>query len=292
MKTEKKTIACAIYTRVSGDQGLDQEFNSLEAQFDSAKAYIKSQAQAGWHPLPQRYDDGGFSGGNLQRPALQRLLDDVKSGQINVVVVYKIDRLTRSLTDFVKLVELFDRHGVSFAAATQPFNTTSSFGRLTLNVLLSFAQFERENTGERIRDKLAASKRRGLWVGGNIALGYKARRNKVFVEEGGAALVRMIFQKYLDLGTLQLLKMYLAKRGVISRTIELRTGELRIGRPYTTSSLQYLLRNRFYIGDVVYKGEILKGPQRPIIDLKMFKEVQRRLDQQRKGPYKALPPSV
>ena len=292
MKTQKKTIACAIYTRVSGDQGLDQEFNSLDAQYDSAKAYIRSQAHAGWYLLPKRYDDGGYSGGNLERPSLRRLLDDVKGGQINVVVVYKIDRLTRSLTDFVKLVEVFDRHGVSFAAATQPFNTTSSFGRLTLNVLLSFAQFERENAGERIRDKLAASKRRGLWVGGAIALGYKTKRQKVLVEEGGAALVRMIFAKYLDLGTLRLLKMYLARRGIITRTQVRRTGEFCLGRPFTTSTLAYLLRNRFYIGDVVYKDKVLRGPQEPIIDLKLFKEVQRRLDQQRKGPYKALPPSV
>ena len=178
-----KTVRCAIYTRVSTDQGLDQDFNSLDAQFDASQAYIRSQTHAGWTMLRSKYDDGGFSGGNTDRPALQRLLEDIRTGKIDIIVVYKVDRLTRSLADFAKLVELFDKHDVSFVSVTQQFNTTTSMGRLTLNVLLSFAQFEREVTSERIRDKVAASKRKGLWVGGKTPLGYEAKDKKVIVIE-------------------------------------------------------------------------------------------------------------
>src|ERR1700761_2779233 len=174
-----KTVKCAIYTRVSTDAGLDQEFNSLDAQFDASSAYIKSQAHAGWKQQRSRYDDGGFSAGSTDRPALQQLLTDVRAGKIDVIVVYKVDRLTRSLSDFVKLVELFDEHKVSFVSVTQQFNTTTSMGRLTLNILLSFAQFEREVTAERIRDKIAASKRKGIWVGGNVPLGYRLEDHKI-----------------------------------------------------------------------------------------------------------------
>ena len=197
MTTAAKAIRCAIYTRVSTDAGLDQEFNSLDAQYDAASAYIRSQAHAHWTLVRTRYDDGGFSGGSTDRPALQRLLADVKARKINVVVVYKVDRLTRSLADFAKLVELFDAHGVSFVSMTQQFNTTTSMGRLTLNVLLSFAQFEREVTAERIRDKVAASKRKGLWVGGMVPLGYELNDGKLRIVEDEAERVRTIFKRYL-----------------------------------------------------------------------------------------------
>ena len=201
MTTAGKAIRCAIYTRVSTDAGLDQEFNSLDAQYDAASAYIRSQAHAHWTLVRTRYDDGGFSGGSTDRPALQRLLADVKARKINVVVVYKVDRLTRSLADFAKLVELFDAHGVSFVSVTQQFNTTTSMGRLTLNVLLSFAQFEREVTAERIRDKIAASKRKGLWVGGMVPLGYELKDGKLLIVEDEAEQVRTIFKRYLELGS-------------------------------------------------------------------------------------------
>lgn len=202
MSSPRKTIRCAIYTRVSTDAGLDQDFNSLDAQYEGASSYIKSQSHAGWTQLRRRYDDGGFSGGSTLRPALQQLLIDVQEGRIDVIVVYKVDRLTRSLADFAKLVELFDKHDVSFVSVTQQFNTTTSMGRLTLNVLLSFAQFEREVTSERIRDKIAASKRKGLWVGGVVPLGYKAKDRKITIVESEARTVRHIFRRYLELGSI------------------------------------------------------------------------------------------
>ncbi len=206
MKTRSsKVVRCAIYTRVSTDQGLEQEFNSLDAQYDSSLAYIRSQAHAGWTLLRSKYDDGGFSGADTDRPALQRLLNEVRAGRIDVIVVYKVDRLTRSLADFAKLVELFDKHNVSFVSVTQQFNTTTSMGRLTLNVLLSFAQFEREVTSERIRDKIAASKRKGLWVGGMVPLGYDTKDRKITVNKTEAELVRTIFRRYRDLGSIKLL---------------------------------------------------------------------------------------
>ena len=197
-----KPVRCAIYTRVSTDQGLEQDFNSLDAQYDASQAYIRSQAHAGWTLLRSKYDDGGFSGGNTERPALQRLLEDVRAGKIDVIVVYKVDRLTRSLADFAKLVELFDQHGVSFVSVTQQFNTTTSMGRLTLNVLLSFAQFEREVTSERIRDKIAASKRKGMWVGGKVPFGYQTKDRKITVVKKDAECVRTIFRSYLKLGSI------------------------------------------------------------------------------------------
>jgi site-specific DNA recombinase len=209
-----KTVRCAIYTRVSTDQGLEQDFNSLDAQYDASQAYIRSQAHAGWTLLRAKYDDGGFSGGNTHRPALQRLLADVRAGKIDVIVVYKVDRLTRSLADFAKLVELFDQDNVSFVSVTQQFNTTTSMGRLTLNVLLSFAQFEREVTSERIRDKIAASKRKGLWVGGMAPLGYNTRGRKITVNEAEAERVRTIFRGYLKLGSLNLLMADLRQRDI------------------------------------------------------------------------------
>ena len=212
-----KRVRCAIYTRVSTDQGLEQDFNSLDAQRDASEAYIRSQAHAGWTAVRSSYDDGGFSGGSTDRPALQRLLDDVRGGKIDVIVVYKVDRLTRSLADFAKLVELFDAHSVSFVSVTQQFNTTTSMGRLTLNVLLSFAQFEREVTAERIRDKIAASKRKGLWVGGMVPLGYDTKDRKITINEEEAERVRTIFRRYLELGSLGRLLVDLRQRGIVTK---------------------------------------------------------------------------
>src|SRR5580698_1609535 len=264
MKTVPKSVRCAIYTRKSTDQGLEQDFNSLDAQYEASQAYIRSQAHAGWTLLRTKYDDGGFSGGDTDRPALQRLLADVQAGKIDVIVVYKVDRLTRSLADFAKLVELFDKHSVSFVSVTQQFNTTTSMGRLTLNVLLSFAQFEREVTSERIRDKISASKRKGLWVGGMVPLGYESKDRKICVIEAEAERVRDIFSSYLRLGNLNLLMTDLRKRGIVSKFRTLKTRETVGGVPFTRGPLAHLLRNRFYIGEVAFKGEILKGEQSSI----------------------------
>ena len=275
-----KSVRCAIYTRVSDDQGLDQDFNSLHAQYEASQAYIRSQAHAGWTMLRAKYDDGGFSGGNTERPALQRLLDDVRAGTIDIIVVYKVDRLTRSLADFAKLVELFDQQKVSFVSVTQQFNTTTSMGRLTLNVLLSFAQFEREVTSERIRDKIAASKRKGLWVGGMAPLGYDTKDRKITVNMSEAARVKLIFQRYLELGSLNLLMADLRKQEVVTKERKLKDGSIVGGIPFTRGPLAHLLRNRFYTGEVAFKGDILPGEQPAIIDRKLFEAVQAKLSQQ------------
>jgi DNA invertase Pin-like site-specific DNA recombinase len=275
-----KPVRCAIYTRVSTEQGLDQEFNSLDAQYDAASAYIKSQAHAGWTLIRSRYDDGGYSGGSTERPDLQRLLEDIRSRKIDVIVVYKVDRLTRSLADFAKLVELFDAHGVSFVSVTQQFNTTTSMGRLTLNVLLSFAQFEREVTSERIRDKIAASKRKGLWVGGPLPLGYQMKDGKIAVVEVEAERVRLIFRRYLELGGVNALVRDLRERNIRTKERPLATGMIRGGVPFGRGSLFYLLRNRFYIGEVKYKDEILPGEQPAILDRTLFDAVQQKLTDQ------------
>ena len=275
-----KQVRCAIYTRVSTDQGLEQDFNSLDAQYDASQAYIRSQAHAGWTPLRGKYDDGGFSGGNTDRPALQRLLDDVRAGKVDVIVVYKVDRLTRSLADFAKLVELFDKHGVSFVSVTQHFNTTTSMGRLTLNVLLSFAQFEREVTSERIRDKIGASKRKGLWVGGMAPLGYDTKDRKISVNEAEAERVRTIFRRYLELGSLNLLMANLRRDVIVTKVRKLKTGKTRGGIPFTRGPLAHLLRNSFYVGEVHFKGEILKGEQPAIVDKSLFEAVQAKLNEQ------------
>ncbi len=269
-----------IYTRVSTDQGLEQDFNSLDAQYEASQAYIRSQAHAGWTLLRIKYDDGGFSGGNTERPALQRLLDDVRAGKIDVIVVYKVDRLTRSLADFAKLVELFDQQNVSFVSVTQQFNTTTSMGRLTLNVLLSFAQFEREVTSERIRDKIAASKRKGLWVGGMAPLGYDTKDRKITVNQAEADRVRLIFRRYLKLGSLNLLMADLRSRGIVTKVRKLKGGGTAGGIPFTRGSLAHLLRNRFYVGEVAFKGEILQGEQPAIVDCRLFDAVQAKLDRQ------------
>src|SRR5690348_7918298 len=288
MTTKKpQTVRCAIYTRVSTDQGLNQEFNSLDAQYEASRAYIRSQAHAGWTQIRARYDDGGFSGGNTDRPALQQLLNDIRDGKVNVIVVYKVDRLTRSLADFAKLVELFDAHGVSFVSVTQQFNTTTSMGRLTLNVLLSFAQFEREVTSERIRDKIGASKRKGLWVGGVVPLGYQAKDRKITVVADEAKTVRHIFRRYLDLGGLNLLLADLRRTGVKTKVRPLSNGRTIGGIPFTRGSLAALLRNRFYIGEVRYKGEVFPGEQPAILDRTLFEAVQAKLDRQRTNRAKA-----
>jgi DNA invertase Pin-like site-specific DNA recombinase len=276
----RKSVRCAIYTRVSTDQGLEQDFNSLDAQYDASQAYIRSQAHAGWTLLRAKYDDGGFSGGNTDRPALQRLLQDVRARKVDVIVVYKVDRLTRSLTDFAKLVELFDRHGVSFVSVTQQFNTTTSMGRLTLNVLLSFAQFEREVTSERIRDKIAASKRKGLWVGGMAPLGYDTKDRKISVNQAEADRVRTIFRSYLRLGSLGLLLADLRKRGLVTKVRTLKTGKTVGGIPFTRGPIAHLLRNRFYVGEVKFKSEVLVGEQPAIIDRDLFDAVQVKLNAQ------------
>jgi site-specific DNA recombinase len=279
-KGSVRPVRCAIYTRVSTNQGLEQDFNSLDAQHDASQAYIRSQAHAGWTLLRTKYEDGGFSGGDTDRPALQRLLDDVRAGKVDVIVVYKVDRLTRSLADFAKLVELFDKHNVSFVSVTQQFNTTTSMGRLTLNVLLSFAQFEREVTSERIRDKIAASKRKGLWVGGMIPLGYDTKDRKISVNEAEADRVRTIFRSYLRLGSLGLLMADLRKQGIVTKVRTLRSGATVGGIPFTRGPLAHLLRNRFYIGEVIFKGETLAGEQPAIVDRGLFDAVQAKLTQQ------------
>src|ERR1044072_560902 len=244
----KKRVRCVIYTRVSTEYGLEQDFNSLDAQRDAAEAYIRSQAHDGWTLVRTRYDDGGFSGGSTDRPALQQLFTDISDGKIDVIVVYKVDRLPRSLADFAKLVELFDSHGVSFVSVTQQLNTTTSMGRLTLNVLLSFAEFEREVTSERIRDKVAASKRKGLWVGGMVPLGYDARDRKIWGNETEAERVRTIFRRYLKLGSINLLVLDLRERDIRTKIRRLSNGNTRGGVPFTQGPLFYILRNRFYIG--------------------------------------------
>src|SRR6195256_2770211 len=238
--------------------------------------YIKSQAHAGWSLARSRYDDGGYSGGSTDRPDLQKLLDDIRARKIDVIVVYKVDRLTRSLADFAKLVELFDAHGVSFVSVTQQFNTTTSMGRLTLNVLLSFAQFEREVTSERIRDKIAASKRKGLWVGGTLPFGYEMKDGKIAIVEEEADLVRLIFRRYLELDSVNELLRDLKERNIRTRTKQLSTGATRGGIPFGRGALYYVLSNHFYIGEVKYKNEMLPGEQLPIMDRALFESVRQK----------------
>src|SRR5438034_6727121 len=271
---------CAIYTRKSSEEGLEQEFNSLAAQREACEAFIRSQRHEGWLLARNRYDDGGFSGGNMERPALKDLLGDIRAGRVDIVVVYKVDRLTRSLADFARLVELFDAQGVSFVSVTQQFNTTTSMGRLTLNVLLSFAQFEREVTSERIRDKIAASKRKGLWVGGPLPLGYHMKGDKIAVVEDEAERVRLIYRRYLELGGVNALVRDLRKRDIRTKSRLLATGVTRGGILFGRGSLFYLLRNRFYIGEVKYKDEILPGEQPAIMDRALFDAVQQKLTDQ------------
>ncbi len=277
------TIRCAIYTRKSSEEGLDQEFNSLDAQRESAEAYIASQKAEGWVAVPDQYNDGGFSGGSIERPALDRLLRDITNGKIDCVVVYKVDRLSRSLMDFSRIMETFEKHNVSFVSVTQHFNTTHSMGRLTLNILLSFAQFEREIIGERIRDKLAAQARRGKWTGGVPILGYDIERNssggspKLVINAKEAAQVREIFRMYLDKGALLPVVIELAHKGWANKRRVTKKGKKLGGRPFDKASLYALLINPILTGKTKHKGDLFEGEHEAIIDQQTFDRVQNQL---------------
>jgi DNA invertase Pin-like site-specific DNA recombinase len=276
-------IRCAIYTRKSSEEGLDQSFNSLDAQREACEAFIKSQRHEGWQPIPTHYDDGGFSGGNMERPALKRLMADISDGKVNTVVVYKVDRLTRSLADFAKIVEQFDALEVSFVSVTQQFNTTSSMGRLTLNVLLSFAQFEREVTGERIRDKIAASKKKGMWMGGYVPLGYDLRDRRIQINPKEANTVRAIYATYLRLGCVMALKEELERKGIFSKLRTLSNGTKVGGGSFSRGALYKILRNHIYVGEIKHKGQVYPGRHEAIIDREQWNQVQKLLAQNRQG---------
>jgi site-specific DNA recombinase len=263
MKKPVRKLRCAVYTRKSTEEGLDMAFNSLDAQREACEAYVASQKPEGWVLVPDRYDDGGFSGGTLERPALKRLLADIEDDRVDVVVVYKIDRLSRSLMDFAKLVEVFDRRGVTFVSVTQSFNTTTSMGRLTLNILLSFAQFEREVIGERIRDKFAASRRKGMWMGGKVPLGYDVRDRKLVVNAAEAAAVRLIFERFLLVGSATALAKTLAAEGTTTKR----------GKSIDKGDLYKLLNNRVYIGEAVHKGTAYPGEHEAIVSRQLWDRV-------------------
>ena len=268
---------CAIYSRKSTEDGLEQEFNSLDAQGEACSAYILSQAGEGWEEIDTLYSDGGVSGGHMERPGLKALLQDVEDGKVDIIVVYKVDRLTRSLADFAKLVEIFDQHGVSFVSVTQAFNTTNSMGRLTLNVLLSFAQFEREVTAERIRDKIAASKKKGKWMGGLVPLGYDALDKKLVINTDEAEAVGYIFKTYQQLGTVTALTSNLSKRGYVTKRRVSKKGNQSGSMPYSRGHLYQLLSNPVYIGKTRHKEKIFEGEHEPIIDLHLWEAVQAQL---------------
>jgi DNA invertase Pin-like site-specific DNA recombinase len=270
----RQRVRCAIYTRKSTEEGLEQDFNSLDAQREACEAFIASQKHEGWMALAVQYDDGGFSGGKLERPALQRLLADIRGSKVDAVIVYKIDRLTRSLLDFAKIVEVFDAHGVSFVSVTQAFNTATSMGRLTLNVLLSFAQFERDVTGERIRDKIAASKKKGMWMGGYPPLGYDVKDRKLIVNEAEAETVRYIFRRYQDLGSVRLLKEHLDQAGFVSKCRTAPDGRPYGGKSFARGALYHMLQNRLYRGEIVHKNQAYLGEHAPIIDEGLWRKVQ------------------
>jgi site-specific DNA recombinase len=273
------TIRCAIYTRKSSDEGLDGDFTSLDAQRESALAYIASQQHEGWVCLPERYDDGGYSGGNMERPALRRLLADIQAGKVGCILTYKVDRLSRSLLDFARIMEIFDKHRVSFVSVTQLFNSATSMGRLVLNVLLSFAQFEREIIGERTRDKMAAARRKGKRCGGMAILGYDvdAHNGKLVVNDEEAQLVRAIYGLYLRHETLALVVRELSRRGWVNKHWVTRKGRQRGGRPFTKSTLHKLLTNVTYVGKVCYKRELHAGEQAAVVDEALWRAVQERL---------------
>jgi DNA invertase Pin-like site-specific DNA recombinase len=275
---------CAMYTRKSSEEGLDQEYNSLEAQRDAAMAFVVSQKHEGWIACIDHYDDGGFSGGNMERPALKRLLADIEARRVDVIVVYKIDRLSRSLADFAKMVELFDAHGVTFVSVTQQFNTTTSMGRLTLNILLSFAQFEREVTGERIRDKIAASKAKGMWMGGTPPLGYDVKERKLIVNEPEAELVRQIFVRFVEQGSIVRLVRELEIEGRTTKAWTTQTGKHRDGRPIDQQYLFALLRNRLYLGEMVHKGHAFPGQHQAIVSPDLWDAAHAIIDQRKMGP--------
>jgi len=269
---------CAIYTRKSSEEGLEQEFNSLQAQCEACEAYIRSQHHEGWALTRTRYDDGGFSGGNIERPALQRLLADIRDGRIDIIVVYKVDRLTRSLADFARLVEIFDAQGVSFVSVTQQFNTTSSMGRLTLNVLLSFAQFEREVTGERIRDKIAASKKKGMWMGGIVPLGYDARERTLVINSAEAETVRCIFTLYRELGCVRRVKQEVDRLGLRTKRSTTASGIERAGKSFSRGHIYHLLSNPIYIGQIAHKGQLYPAQHPALIDAETWAAVRNRFD--------------
>ena len=274
-------MRCAIYTRVSTDQGLEQDFNSLDAQREASEAYIKSQAHEGWRLIRDQYNDGGYSGGSMDRPALQKLLADVEARRIDVIVVYKVDRLTRSLADFAKLVELFDKHDVSFVSVTQSFNTTTSMGRLTLNVLLSFAQFEREVTGERIRDKIAASKKKGMWMGGVVPLGYRVEDRALHIIEDHAEIVRSLFRRYLEAGSVVRLKQQLDAEGFRLPVRIDGAGRSTGGGPISRGHIYKMLSNPIYNGRIAHKGQAHQGQHRPIVPQDLWDQVQQCLSDRR-----------
>ena len=267
------TLRCAIYTRKSTEEGLEQDFNSLQAQREACEAFITSQKHEGWQAIKTAYDDGGFSGGNMARPGLKLLMEDIAARKVNVVVVYKVDRLTRSLADFAKIIEQFDKQGVSFVSVTQQFNTTSSMGRLTLNVLLSFAQFEREVTGERIRDKIAASKKKGMWMGGSVPLGYEVKERKLLVKPADAETVRQIYRLYLELGSVRLLQKEVEARGV--RSVK--------GYAMTRGALYTMLSNPIYVGRIRHKKQHHEGLHEAIIDPELWEKVQQAMSENRNG---------
>jgi DNA invertase Pin-like site-specific DNA recombinase len=276
-QTTKRSLRCAVYTRVSTDQGLEQDFNSLDAQREASEAYIKSQAPEGWRLLRDPYDDGGYSGGSMERPALQKLLADIEARRIDVIVVYKVDRLTRSLADFAKLVEMFDKHAVSFVSVTQSFNTTTSMGRLTLNVLLSFAQFERELTGERIRDKIAASKRKGMWMGGAVPLGYRVEDRALHIVEHHAEIVRFLFKRYLATGSVVRLKQQLDAENI---RIPMRVdgaGRSTGGGLLSRGHIYKILSNPIYVGRIAHKDQVHEGQHSPIVTRDLWDKVQQNL---------------
>jgi site-specific DNA recombinase len=274
-------LRCAIYTRKSSEEGLEQDFNSLDAQREACEAFIASQKREGWTLVSEMYDDGGFSGATMERPAFKRLLSDVSTGKIDVVVVYKVDRLTRSLSDFAKIVDIFDRHAVSFVSVTQQFNTTSSMGRLTLNILLSFAQFEREVTGERIRDKIAASKKKGMWMGGQPSLGYDVKDRRLIVNNAEAETVRHIFRRYTELKSVRELKENLDAAGIVSKVRTASDGSRYGGRPIARGALYLMLQNRIYRGEIVHKGKSYPGEHEAIVDEALWNSVQAILSENR-----------
>jgi site-specific DNA recombinase len=273
----KTTIACAVYTRKSSEEGLEQDFNSLDAQREACEAYILSQKHEGWICLAEMYDDGGISGATMERPALKRLLADVAAGRIDTVVVYKVDRLTRSLSDFAKIVDIFDANHASFVSVTQAFNTTTSMGRLTLNMLLSFAQFEREVTGERIRDKIAASKKKGIWMGGNVPLGYDVKDRKLVVNKAEAETVCHIYRRYVELGSVRALKDELDQNRIVSKRRIDRYGRQAGGKPLARGALYLMLQNCIYRGRIVHKDKSYPGEHAAIIEQQLWDTVQERL---------------
>jgi DNA invertase Pin-like site-specific DNA recombinase len=270
----KQRRRCAVYTRKSTEEGLDQDYNSIDAQRDSGHAYIASQRAEGWIPVSDDYDDPAFSGGNMERPALLRLMADIAAGKVDIIVVYKIDRLTRSLADFSKMVEVFERHGVSFVSVTQQFNTTTSMGRLMLNVLLSFAQFEREVTGERIRDKIAASKRKGMWMGGIPPLGYDVENRRLVPNPKEAKLIRHIFQRFIELGSGTVLVRELKLDGATSKSWVTQDGNARPGKPIDKGLIYKLLNNRTYLGELRHKEQWYQAEHLPIVDKDLWDQVQ------------------